>query len=314
MIFKTEFKVQPFSDIITYQDKVCFLGSCFAENISSYFERLRFQTQKNPFGILYHPTAIQKIIETALNTEVLDDQVFNHDGVWSHFIAHSALSSPDKEKLKSNLSNAKKQTKTTLKESDFIFISLGTAWVYKHIEKDLIVNNCHKLPQKQFEKYLMTLSEVNESIAQIIQNIRQINSQAKLIFTLSPVRHLKDGFVENQRSKSTLHLAIQNVIEQHKKTYYFPSYELLLDDLRDYRYYKDDFVHPNALALKYIWSKFKESFFNKNTLKLIDEVENINKRLNHRAFNPDSKASMAFKDKTENMIKALKTKHPEIVF
>lgn len=314
MNFKTEFKVQPFSDKITYQDKICFLGSCFAENISSYFERLRFQTQKNPFGILYHPTAIRKIIETALNTEVLDDQIFNHNGVWSHFIAHSALSSPYKEQLKSNLTNAKKQTKTILEESDFIFISLGTAWVYKYIEKDLIVNNCHKLPQRHFEKNLMTFSEVNKAINQIIQNIHQVNTQAKLIFTLSPVRHLKDGFIENQRSKSTLHLAIQNNVERHEKTYYFPSYELLLDDLRDYRFYENDFVHPNELALNYIWAKLKDTCFSKDTLKLIDEVEKINKRLNHRAFNPDSKIFINFKDKTKNMIEALKTRHPEIIF
>lgn len=314
MNFKTEFIVQPFSYKITYKDKICFLGSCFAENISSYFEQLRFQTIKNPFGIIYHPFAIQKIIETAFNTEALDDQIFNHDGIWSHFIAHSTLSSPDKEKLISNLIEAKKQTKKVIEESDFIFISLGTAWVYKHIEKDIIVNNCHKLPQKQFEKHLMGLSDVNEALNQIIQNICRVNSHAKLIFTLSPIRHLKDGFVENQSSKSILHLAIQDVIKKHKKTFYFPSYELLLDDLRDYRFYKNDFVHPNELALNYIWLKFKETFFNKDTLELIDEVENINKRLNHRAFNPDSKASIAFKDKTKKMIKTLKTRHPEIVF
>lgn len=316
MNFRTAFQVQPFPEQITYKHKILFLGSCFAENISIYFERLRFQVQKNPFGIMYQPLAIQKNITQALyaKTNQFEDQSFNHAGLWSHFDAHSVLSSPDKDQHLSNLNLAKQQTKTALKESDFIFISLGTAWTYKHLEKNITVNNCHKIPSKQFEKNLMTLSETEEALSQIIQSILQVNINAKLILTLSPVRHLKDGFVENQRSKSTLHLAIQNVVERYRQIYYFPSYELLLDDLRDYRFYDTDYVHPNTLALDYIWLKFKDTFFSKDTLKLINEVEAINKRLNHRPFNPSTETSIAFKAKTKNMVKNLEKRHPEIIF
>lgn len=316
MNFRTALQLKPFSEQITYKHKILFIGSCFAENLSAYFELLRFQVQINPYGILYHPLAIQNIINWSLDIEKnqFDSLSFENEGIWSHFYAHSSLSSPDKNTHLRNLKLAKLQTQKAINESDFIFISLGTAWAYRHIKNNITVSNCHKIPQKNFDKYLMKPAVVEKAMRQIVDNINDINAEVKIIFTLSPVRHLKDGFVENQRSKSTLHLAIQNIVEQYEKVYYFPSYELLLDDLRDYRFYDDDLIHPNKLALDYIWSKFKTSFFNETTLKLLDEVDAINKRLKHRPFNPDSSTSLKFNHKTKSMIQDLKDRYPEIVF
>ena len=315
MNFRTEFKLKPGQNQITYKHKLLFLGSCFAENIGKYFEYYRFDIQINPFGILYHPSAIKRVIDIALNADYDPyKSSFKHAELWSNFDAHSSLSSLYEKQLISNLNSAQQQTQKSIEYSDFIFITLGTAWVYKHLENNIIVNNCHKLPQKQFEKQLMTLSEVENTLSEIIQKIKHINPNVTVIFTLSPVRHLKDGFVENQRSKSTLHLGIQNVLENFKNTYYFPSYELLLDDLRDYRFYDKDQIHPNTVALDYIWSKLNTVFFSDQTQHLTEKIDAINKRMNHKLFNPESKDSLAFKRKTEDLIDKIKEERPYIRF
>ena len=315
MEFRTELKPEPFKNKINYKHKLLFLGSCFAENISRYFEYYRFQVNTNPFGILYHPLAIKKIVDVALDSDYQpEEQSFQHGELWSNFDAHSCLSHLDKKQLISNLNIAQQQTHKALKESDFIFITLGTAWVYKHLANNTIVNNCHKLPQTQFEKQLMKLEDVEKGLHETLESIQQINPDVQIIFTLSPVRHLKDGFVENQYSKSTLYLGIQNTIEHFHNLHYFQSYELLLDDLRDYRFYDSDHVHPNRLATDYIWSKLKDTFLTEETLKLIKQIEAINKRLDHRFFNPKSKDSLAFKTETENIIDEIKKEYPYINF
>ena len=315
MDFRTELQIKPLPSKIAYNHKLLFLGSCFAENISAYFERFKFQVQKNPFGITYHPLAIKKVVDIALDSDYQpEQQSFEHNDLWSNFNAHSSLSSLSKNQLISNLKSAKQQTKAALKHSDFIFISLGTAWIYKHLERNIVVNNCHKLPQDQFEKQLMTLSEVENTLSIIIQKIQYFNPNVNVIFTLSPVRHLKDGFVENQRSKSTLHLGIQTVLESFKNIHYFPSYELLLDDLRDYRFYSEDYVHPNTLALDYIWKKLQQAVFSEETLKIYHQVEAINKRIQHRFFNPNAIESVAFLNKTEALKQELMLKNPNIHF
>ncbi len=314
MDFRTEFKLKPFRKSISYKDKLLFLGSCFAENISIYFEQNRFQVNKNPLGILYHPVAINRLLDMALNKNHDPNEFsFNHAGLWSNFDAHSSLSKSKKQELTKTLENAVSETEQLVKQSHFIFITLGSAWVYKLIDNNKIVANCHKLPQNQFKKEFLNLESVENTLDEIVNKVNQVNPDAEIIFTVSPVRHLKDGFINNQMSKAVLHLAIQNYIKKHNNTHYFPSYELVLDDLRDYRFYKNDLLHPNSLALDYIWSKIQEVYFNDKTKALLKQVDVINKRLKHRFFNPNSQDSSAFVAKTDGMIKQLKANHPEIL-
>ena len=315
MNFKTSIEITPYPFHISYHDNLLFLGSCFAENISAYFEELKFGVAKNPFGILYHPKAILKSIQISLeqNDNMLRDS-FEYNGVWSNFHTHSDLSAISKREHIAMLEQAQSDLRHALKSSDIVFISLGTAWVYKHLGSQQTVANCHKLPQKEFQKELLDPETTATVLGHIVGEISKINPTVKLIFTLSPVRHLKDGFVENQMSKSVLHLSIQDVVKANTNVFYFPSYEILLDDLRDYRYYTSDFVHPNSLALDYIWEKLKSAFFDAKTLHTLKTVLAINKRLAHRFFNPEHPDNILFQQKTKEMISDVQKKHPHIKF
>lgn len=315
MNFRKEFKLEPSDLNIKYKDKLFFLGSCFAENISTYFENYKFQVSKNPFGIIYNPLAVERIIEIA-SAKIYKphENSFEHNDLWSSFDAHSSLSNPDKEKHLQNLRNARLKTKHALVSSQVIFVSLGTAWIYKHLASQNYVANCHKLPQKQFHKQLLDLGTCTSVLKRIIKKIIALNEDVKIVFTLSPVRHLKDGFIENQQSKSTLHLAIQKSCSFNDNVFYFPSYEILLDDLRDYRFYTSDFLHPNELALDYIWEKLNVAFFEEKTSQDLIKVDKIKKRLAHRFFNPASKDSQRFKTKTQQQIEELNKYYPHIKF
>ncbi|RRO20862.1 GSCFA domain-containing protein [Flavobacteriaceae bacterium 14752] len=309
MKLRTELALRPFDFSMSHKDKIFFIGSCFAENIGNRFLYNKFNTRINPFGILYHPLAIKKSVDIALN-ENFDVSVdtFQFNELWSHFDSHSKLSRPNKNDFIDVLQKARLSTKQNIESANFIFITLGTAWVYRHIERDRIVANCHKLPQKYFSKELLTLEVVQDALSDLVSQISKVNPEVKFIFTLSPVRHLKDGFVNNQLSKSILHLAIQSTVNSFKQAFYFPSYELLLDDLRDYRFYKNDLLHPNDLALDYIWSKVNEVFFRENTRSVLKQIDVISKRLNHRFFNPESEASIKFNQHTERLIQDLENK------
>jgi len=315
MDFRTEFKITALEQKISHKDKVFFLGSCFAENMSRYFERFRFQLETNPFGILFHPFAIERLIDIAFDKNYNPHKFsFEHQGIWSNFDAHSSLSDSSNQQLIDNLNNSKLKAEYCLKTSDVIFISLGTAWIYKYKAQDKVVTNCHKLPQKHFKKQRLDISTVKTILVNIITKITSQNPRVKIIFTLSPVRHLKDGFIENQHSKSTLHLAIQDTLADFQQAHYFPSYEILLDDLRDYRFYASDFLHPNELALDYIWEKLKDTYFDRETLQILAEVDKINKRLSHRFFNAKSTESQSFRLKTEELIYSLTKQYPHLKF
>lgn len=309
MAFRTELKLKPLDFSISHSDELFFLGSCFAENIGQYFESYKFKSNINPLGIIYHPIGLKKLVDVALCENFKPHKrAFYNNGLWSHFDAHSRLSRPDKNDFFDTLQQAKIIAKYNIENANIIFITLGTAWVYRHLESNQIVANCHKLPQKHFEKQLLSLEETQKALSDTINQIMEINPDVNIVFTLSPVRHLKDGFVNNQMSKSILHLAIQNTTYNFDQAVYFPSYELLLDDLREYRFYNNDMLHPSDLALDYIWSKLSDVFFSDLTKSTLLQIDKINKRLNHRFYSPNVEASQKFKLKTQKLIEELETK------
>jgi len=258
MILQTQIPLkQQLHNTIQYNSNIVLLGSCFSENIGNKLNYFQFQTLQNPYGILFQPKAIEQLITNAINEkEYTDADLFLHNEQWHCFEAHSSLSATEKNMLLSNLNTATKTTLKQLKKASHIIITLGTAWVYRLIKTDNLVANCHKVPQKKFLKELLSITDISESLAAINALIKSVNKNVSIIYTVSPVRHLKDGFIENQLSKAHLLSAIHSIVEPRKNTFYFPSYEIMMDELRDYRFYKEDMIHPNNIAIDYIWENF----------------------------------------------------------
>jgi hypothetical protein len=299
---------------IDYNSKILLLGSCFSENIGDTLSYFKFQSAQNPFGILFHPKAIEGLISNAIyEKEYLSNDLIFQNERWHCFDAHSSLSASNKSELLENLNRGIQTTKNYLKEASHIMITLGTSWVYRYIETNSYVANCHKIPQKQFSKELLSVASISESLEAIVSLIKSINSAATVVFTVSPVRHLKDGFVENQRSKSHLIAGIHSVLKQPNVAY-FPSYEIMMDELRDYRFYAEDMLHPNKTAINYIWNRFSKVWISNRAEKTMQEVDRIQKGLQHRSFNPESEQHQQFLQNLEDRINILQKKHPSMVF
>jgi len=301
-------------NLIDYQSNILLLGSCFSENIGDKLSYFKFQSIQNPFGILFHPKAIENLITNTSNKKVYssDDLIYQNE-IWHSFDAHSSLSSASENELLNKLNVAISLTNKKIKEASHIVITLGTSWVYRYIEIDTIVANCHKIPQKKFLKELLSVSEISESLARSISLIKSINSDAAVIFTISPVRHLKDGFIENTQSKSHLIAAIHTLVNEQDVSY-FPSYEIMMDELRDYRFYAEDMIHPNKTAINYIWRKFIDTWFSEETKSIMKEIDEIQKGLLHRPFHEDSKLHQQFLLKLEQKKSSLQERLPFINF
>ncbi|MCB4799426.1 GSCFA domain-containing protein [Neotamlana laminarinivorans] len=307
-------------NLINYHSNILLLGSCFSENIGDKLEYFKFKNFQNPFGILFHPIAIEVLITDALNNKIYtDNDVFFHNEQWHCFNAHSKLSNTSKEELLNKLNLQLQNTKIQLQTASHIVITLGTAWVYRLIENNSIVANCHKIPQKNFKKELLSVQNVSESLQNIINQIRTINKDSSIIFAVSPVRHLKDGFIENTRSKSHLISAIHHVINVQSankigSTNYFPSFEIMMDELRDYRFYNIDMLHPNQLAINYIWENFKQVWINEKVYSVINEVDKVQKSLQHKPFNENSESHKKFLEKIKVKIEAIQSQYPHLLF
>ncbi len=282
---------------ISYHSNILSVGSCFAVNMSEKLNQFQFQHSVNPLGILFHPLAIEKLIDFAITDKVFDSHdIFLHQGVWSCFDAHSDTNTLEEADILFLLNTKISRFKEAIKKATHFVITLGTAWVYRHIESNLIVANCHKLPQKLFTKELLTVNEITASLHHICQKAKALNPDLQFIYTVSPVRHIKDGFVENQQSKAHLIAGLHQFLSEvnHDRYYYFPAYEILMDELRDYRFYANDLLHPNETALQYIWEKFVENSITPDSYTIMKKVEDIQKGLAHRPFNPYSKAHEVF--------------------
>ena len=313
MKFRTELDAKQNQTQITYKDSLLFLGSCFADNMSGYFQEKRFKCTSNPFGTLYHPVAISNAIQMALNDDY-EINILKTKDLWASYDLHSSLNRPTKQEFIQNFRVEQKALKQNLLNSQFLFITLGTAHVYRHIQSNTIVANCHKIPQTEFTKVLLSLDHIKTTLEHTIDRLLKVNPAVKIVLTLSPVRYLRDGFEENQLSKSLLYVAIKHCVSKFNHVVYFPSYEYILDDLRDYRFYEKDLVHPNQIALDYIWEKLKSTFFTHETLQILKRVEKINSRLAHRLFSPDTPKAKAFLNETHQLIHRLQEDFPGIDF
>ncbi len=305
MTFRTTYQAnKQLTNQINYHSNIVLLGSCFTENISNKLHYYRFNVMNNPFGILFNPIAIEKLIHHSItNFQYTANNLVFQNEQWHCLDAHSDMSNNNIDKVLNDLNTALKNTKTTLNKASHIIITLGTAWVYEYLKTEEIVANCHKIPQKEFHKQLLSVHKIELSLENIIQNMHKVNPNCQIIFTVSPVRHLKDGFVENMLSKSHLLTAIHNVLS--KKTHYFPAYEIMMDDLRDYRFYNADMLHPNQTAIDYIWDKFVNRWIDSSEKETMNQVAQIQKGLAHKPFNENSKKHQQFLAKIYQKIKKL---------
>ena len=309
-MFRTDIEINTNFPKIDYKSKILFLGSCFAENIGNKFIEAGFNVNLNPFGVLYNPDSIKENIKIILNEQYFtENDLVKSNSLWFSYNFHSKFSNVDKDTCLNNINSSISKSVESIKNSDYIFITFGTAWVYKLINENIVVANCHKQPSKIFERYRLSINEIVESYKDLINEIKQINSNVKIVFTVSPVRHWKDGATGNQLSKSILLLAIDEILNLTENIYYFPSYEIVIDELRDYRFYKDDMLHISELAVNFIWEKFKYAFFNKETQNIILQVNKFHSALKHKPFNPDSKEYLMFLEKNINKINNLEKQY-----
>lgn len=313
MNFRTVVPIKKSIDRIGYYDTILSIGSCFAVNISKRLDYYKFQTTSNPFGILFHPLAIEKIINKALkNTFFTENDFFQHNNLWHCFDFHSELSQRSIQEIQ-KVSNEKLTVlNNSLREIDFLFITLGTAWIYEHHHKG-VVANCHKLPQTYFSKRLLSIEEIESCLQSIVQQVKDVNPKLKIVFTVSPVRHLKDGFTENQISKSHLISGLHSLLRKNTCCSYFPSYEIMMDELRDYRFYADDMLHPSEFAVNYIWERFVETFIDDAFLNDMKEIDSIRKGLLHKPFN-QTEQYQKFKANLQTKIHHIQTKFPFMIF
>lgn len=295
MEFRTEITPAASRHTISHQDKILLIGSCFTEHIGSWLEELFFDVCLNPSGIVYNPESAAYTLERLLSGKSYGpEELFQTHGIYHSFDHHSRFSSASAEEMLMRINESQRAAADYLLRSKYLLVTFGTSWIYRLKENGAVVSNCHKLPEKLFERQRLSENDIVSRWESLIQKIRESNPQIRILFTVSPIRHIKDTLHGNQLSKAVLLLAIDRLCAENEECEYFPSYELLMDDLRDYRFYKEDMVHPSETAVRYIRDKFADTYFTPATRKLIKECIKIQKALTHRPLHPESEAYKRF--------------------
>ena len=331
--YRTIVSVTPFAQQIEHSQWLVFIGSCFAENIGARFRQARFRTDVNPFGVLYNPLSIASALRRLISAKPYgENDLFFDSGQWHSADHHSSFSDKDKSACLQKINSRLAEASENLRNARHLFITFGTAWIYEWAENGKIVGNCHKILAKKFKRRRLSVDEIVVEYDGLMCELRNFNPDINIVFTVSPIRHWKDGARENNLSKSTLLLAIDNLASPQPPpkegeqagassfpplgelegavgsgvVVYFPAYEIVMDDLRDYRFYALDMIHLSDVAIDYIWERVGEAFFSKKTRKIVDEAMQINKAREHRPFNPES-------EEYWNFIKAIDKKENELI-
>jgi lysophospholipase L1-like esterase len=320
MNFRSEFTPKPFATKIKHTDKLLLVGSCFTEQIGKKLAAHKFAVLENPNGILFNPISIAKAVTSYANAKMyVEAEMFYYNELWASREHHTQFSDIDKNAALKNINASQKAATDFIKNADWILLTLGSAFVYEW--KDIEVNdnyenvaaNCHKIPTDKFNRRLTTAAEVKTVLQKMQNAVKAINPNVKIIYTISPVRHLREGFVENNRSKAALIQAVHELTNE-QNVFYFPAYELIIDDLRDYRFFAEDLVHPNYAATNYVWEKFVPAVVDESSQKLIVEINEINAAMSHKPFNPSSEAHKKFLKVNLDKIEMLQNKYSYINF
>ena len=310
MILQTEIKIQPMEQTIAYGDGLLFLGSCFADEVGALCRGLGFDAMVNPFGVLYNPASIAQSMER-LDT----GQAFEHDDVivvgenqYCTFSHNTSFWSSSETALLEQTNRSLAEAHVHFMASKWVVISLGTSWVFKNKVSGKVVSNCHKLPANQFDRQFLSVERSSQYLAEIVQR----HPEKQFVFTVSPLRHLKDGLHENQLSKAALLLAVDKVCMTYDNAHYFPAYEILLDELRDYRFYKEDMVHPTEQAVRYIWERFTDFAIDPKERSAMKAAAELKQMLQHRPVFPESEAFRKFEELKEKKVNALQKDFPKV--
>ncbi len=313
--FRTKLRPLSYPFKINHHKSSLCLGSCFAEHMGKRLSKYQFPILINPFGILYNPISIADQLKRVLEEEHYKaGELFEQQGLWHHFLFHSRFSGRNKSQTLSTMNEQLQQTGLFLKQANQLIITLGTARVFIDKRKQEIVANCHKLPANHFERKLLTVEECSSALAPVFEKIKIKNPNLNIILTVSPIRHTRDGLLENQQSKSTLLLTCTSLQKQYDYVHYFPAWEIMMDDLRDYRFYDSDMIHPNETAIDYIWNYFKAGLISEDTIALMGKLDKIIQASQHRPFQVESDAHQFFLRKQLEEIEKINQAFPFLKF
>lgn len=320
MEFHAEFFPRAFSKKISHRQNLLLVGSCFTEQIGHKLLQHKFSVLENPNGILFNPVSIAKALQSYVDDkQYAAGELFYFNELWGSWDHHTRFSSIDQNKSLNAINTSLKQASAFIKKADWILLTLGSSFVYEqsavenkgHYEQ--VVANCHKVPADKFNRRLLDISEIITVLGNMISKVRQVNPRVQFIFTISPVRHLREGFIDNNRSKAALIQAVHSLVND-EDVFYFPAYELVIDDLRDYRFYAEDMVHPNYAATNYVWEKFITAVIDEPSRQLMKEIAVIVAAKNHKPFNPTSEQHKIFLHTNLGKIEKLIALYPYIDF
>lgn len=289
MNLQTKITVAAPDFLIDYNSRLMMLGSCFAENMGSKFSYYKFDVDVNPCGIIYNPLSVANVLRLIVEGKQFEKSDLRQvGGKWVSLYHHGAFSSTDPDECLRRINDRLTKATGELRTLDLLVITWGTAWVYRYTRENIVVSNCHKIPSQEFERSRLSVEDTVKEYLVLIGRLREINPGLRILFTVSPIRHWKDGAHGNQLSKATLLLAIDRLREELQHVYYFPAYEIVLDELRDYRFYADDMLHMSGFTVDYIWERFLYSFISPEVLGLMNQIGRVNKGVAHRPFDPQS--------------------------
>jgi hypothetical protein len=306
-MFRTELKLPSSAEKIRLSHYILTAGSCFAEIMGNFLQHHKFQVLVNPFGTIYNPISLFRLFDYALGICHLPGRFITSQEICYHFDFHSSLSDPSKEVLEVKIGQSLSEVGQALKNADWVMMTWGTAFIYEWLEDSTLVANCHKVPASQFKKRRLHLNEILQGFEKFYSAIRKVNPEIRFILTLSPVRHIRDGLIENSESKALLRVALGEITNCFPDVGYFPSYEIMMDDLRDYRFYSGDLIHTNEQAELYIWEKFLQVYIDPSEKDLIQEWSSLRNAITHRPFHPGTESHRKFLLKTIEKLQKLST-------
>ncbi|MBR4511623.1 MAG: GSCFA domain-containing protein [Bacteroidales bacterium] len=313
--FRTVIPLSPFPFAVSHSHRLLCIGSCFAERIGERLAERKFNILINPSGILFNPISVAECLNRLTeDTEIGEDRLFFHEGCWHSFDFHSRFSNPDREVCLQQMRDALHEGREFLQKTDFLLLTLGSNVVYRLKQDGHVAANCHKMPSQSFDRQMLSVDEAADVLEQALQRVKAIRPDLRCILTVSPVRYLGNDFSENSLSKASLRLVCQRLTEHVGGTFYFPAYEIMTDDLRDYRFYSADRIHPSDEAVEYIWNCFSYVAFSEETVALNKRIKALSAAMRHRPAFPQSEAYIKFLKQWHEELERLQAEYPMLDF
>ncbi len=314
MEFRTMIHPREGEHFMRHSDKIMLMGSCFSDNIGARLKDAMVDVVVNPFGTIFNPLSMASALHKLIDGEVVAGvDLFMSNGVWNSYDFHSRFSMADKDAALERMNSSITTAHDHLRQCHLLVLTLGTAVVYRRRDTGEVVNNCHKVPQHEFTRRLAGVDEITDALIAVMNRVHDLNPELRVLFTVSPIRHIADGLEMNSLSKAVLRVAVNNVVRACKDWVgYFPAFEIVIDDLRDYRFYSADMVHPSDVAIEYIWQTFQATYFDDRSTQAIARCERVSKRLKHRPMSNNPDVVARFNADTQAVIANLKKEYPYI--